>query len=185
MLDFRRPSRYQQLIRCTARGRSFLRAYAASLTKNSTQSGKWSEILQERAVFDSPPWSSGTKSKLPALTKSSVSTERVLSSKPGDLVVEMPVLRVVEDCARNLIQRVGRRQPSRGQRLPQRIAAAVDIEVPQSEQVFAPLLLTFRPVCKPRGYLFQFVDAIRRRLPVKDVQGDKREPRVPVSKLTA
>jgi hypothetical protein len=75
----------------------------------------------------------------------------VVVGEPGDLVVEVRMAGVVEDGAGDLVELGGWPQPGGQERLVQRVADAVEVEVAEDEKVGVPLRGPVRPGAHPLG----------------------------------
>src|SRR3954447_25276631 len=101
--------------------------------------------------------------------------------EPGDLVVEVASVGrgggvgVVEDGAGDQVEGVGWAEPGRGERLIQRVVAAVDVEVAQGHEVGAPGVGAGGPAGEPLGQGGEFGCAVGGGFAVADVQGGEGE----------
>jgi hypothetical protein len=66
-------------------------------------------------------------------------------------------------------------EPGGGEGVEVGIALAIDVEVPQGDEVVVEVLASSRPVAQPLRDRSQLSEAVLGRLPVNDVQGDEDE----------
>jgi hypothetical protein len=106
--------------------------------------------------------------------------------RPGDLIVEMPLITrrawilVIEARPRDLVQVVRGINPI-SKRLvqlidvPVLIDLAVDVEIPEVDEVLTSVVTTLCPPGHPLGDLLQLADPVVGRGAVDDVQDDERK----------
>src|SRR5690606_4528367 len=80
-----------------------------------------------------------------------------------------------EDGAGDGVERLGHLEAGGGEGLPEGVAMAVDVEIPQGEHVGAVAVVAAGPFGEPGGRRVELVEAALVGLAVVDVEGDEHE----------